>query len=561
MNTLFEYILFFLQILFLSVFISGCGFLLKKAIFKGDNDKSFEENGLYGFILISFISLLTNFFFPLSTLINTIIFIILLLMIIKYDFFKQSKIKLLKYSLLIALLSFILIVHANVNNPDALLYHLPYSKIINENKIIIGIANVHHRFAHISIFQYISSFFNNIFFNEKGLLIPISILTSFFFLYLFRQFNSLFKKEIYRASSYIIFLILIISVYSFSRYSNFGNDAQVHIYYFLLIALIFRYNFDYKNNLFLKKISVIALFTFLLKPFYVFSLIIPFAILLLNKNYKVFFKSLFFVFSLFLSFMWFLKNLLVSGCLIYPIAFTCNKNFLWTAQDIKMENLLGEAMSKDWQNKIDESISLNDYISNFEWVYTWSQNHLIVIFEKIIPVLLFLILNIFFLFLFNFLKNDKIKKANFIQWVLLFSVFIGSLIWFLKFPIYRYGYSYLYSFFIILFYFFIYNKLNLQKFFIIKKYLNILIIISLIGFTFKNVNRINKKIDDPIVPHLFDDINHKNLSEKIFNNDGVFTHFSKIDNSLCGYSPSPCSHKKEMIGVKKLYGYSIYYLK
>ena len=561
MNALFEYTLFFFQILILSIFISGCGLLLKKAIFNGDKNESFEENGLYGFIFISFISIFINFFFPLSTLVNTVVFILLVLIMVKCGFFNQSKIKLIKYALLVSLLSFILIIHANVNNPDALLYHLPYSKIINENKVIIGIANVDHRFAHISIFQYISSFFNNVFFKEKGLLIPISVLTSFFLIYLYKQYNSLFKNKICRANSYAIFLILIISIYSFSRYSNFGNDAQVHIYYFLLITLIFKYNFDYKDNLFLKKISVIALFTLLLKPFYVFSLIIPFVILLLNKNYNIFFRSMFFAFSLLLSIMWFFKNLLVSGCLIYPVEFTCNKKIFWTSQDIEMQGLLGEAMSKDWQNKINETISLRGYISNFEWVYTWTQNHFNVIIEKIIPVLLFLILNIFFLYLFNFFEKKILKKINLLQWLLLFSTFTGCLIWFLKFPIYRYGYSYLYSFLIILFYIFILNKLNLEKLLTIKKYLNILIIISLFGFIFKNLNRINNKINDPIIPHLFDNINHKNLSKRIFNNSGVFTHFIKIDGSLCGYSPSPCSNKNKSINLKKKYGYSLYYIK
>ena len=72
---------------------------------------------------------------------------------------------------------------ANVNTPDALLYHLPFSKIVNEHKIIIGLSNLHSRFGHISIFQYISSFFNNSFFHKNGVLFPISLITSFFLFY------------------------------------------------------------------------------------------------------------------------------------------------------------------------------------------------------------------------------------------------------------------------------------------------------------------------------------------------------------------------------------------
>ena len=39
---------------------------------------------------------------------------------------------------LTSILAFILIAHSNVNNPDALLYHLPFSKILNDYKILIG---------------------------------------------------------------------------------------------------------------------------------------------------------------------------------------------------------------------------------------------------------------------------------------------------------------------------------------------------------------------------------------------------------------------------------------
>ena len=55
MNILFEYIIVFLQIYIVAIFISGCGYLLKKQIFNLDEKFSFENNILWGFILISFI--------------------------------------------------------------------------------------------------------------------------------------------------------------------------------------------------------------------------------------------------------------------------------------------------------------------------------------------------------------------------------------------------------------------------------------------------------------------------------------------------------------------------
>ena len=74
MNILFQYLILFLQIYVVTVFISGCGFLLKKYIFNYDDKYSFENNNLWGFILLSFIALGLNFIIPLNSFNNSFIF-------------------------------------------------------------------------------------------------------------------------------------------------------------------------------------------------------------------------------------------------------------------------------------------------------------------------------------------------------------------------------------------------------------------------------------------------------------------------------------------------------
>ena len=122
-----------------------------------------------------------NFFVPLNLIYNSIIFLIITIVGVKLNFFKNNKKEIIKKSFIVASISFLIIIYSNVNRPDAWLYHLPYSNILNEHKIILGVANIHERFAHISIFQYISSFFYNYLFSYNGLLIPISLVASFFF--------------------------------------------------------------------------------------------------------------------------------------------------------------------------------------------------------------------------------------------------------------------------------------------------------------------------------------------------------------------------------------------
>ena len=48
--------------------------------------------------------------------------------------------------------------YSNEYRPDAGFYHIPYIQILNENKIILGLANIHSRFGHVSIIQYLSGF-------------------------------------------------------------------------------------------------------------------------------------------------------------------------------------------------------------------------------------------------------------------------------------------------------------------------------------------------------------------------------------------------------------------
>ena len=539
-------------------------FYSKKKLFNESDTNHFENNIIWGIILISFTSLIINFLLPLNIIVNSVVFILICGYFFYENFFNQDIKKFFKKSILTTSLAFILIIHSNVNNPDALLYHLPYIKILNDFKILIGSFNIHHRFAHTSIIQYTSSFFNLLFIGKNGVLIPLSILVSSFLIYFLKEFKILFKKNNTRINSLIIFFILVISLYSFNRYSNYGNDAPVHLFYFLIFVYIFKYNLDFKNNVLLKKITLISLFCFFLKPFYIIAGLIPLTFLIFNQNYKNFFQSIFFIFLSFFSITWFLKNFLISSCLIYPLKFTCFNNIIWSnPTEVEKQNLLGEVMSKSWQDRSDMSISMIDYNKNFEWVSTWFDNHFIVIIEKFVPIILFLILFLIFIF---FSKIYSKKKSFFIQnfviYFLLGVNLLGFILWFIKFPIYRYGQSYLFSSVLFTFYICFFNKINIDLLSKYKKLFSLIIIIMFFGIIAKSFNQILKKNNDSIMPYMFDNIIHKNISVKFFNSENVFTHYIKKGGGLCGYSVSPCSEKKDKnIRLKNKFGYKIYYLK
>ena len=99
-----------------------------------------------------------------------------------------------------------------------------------------------------------------------------------------------------------------------NRYSEYGNDYPAHFLFYYIISEILLF-FNNKNNNF-SNLFLISAFIFMNKVSMIFVMILP--ILFLNRidkkqtlNYKNYFTILFILF-------WITKNLLISGCLIYP---------------------------------------------------------------------------------------------------------------------------------------------------------------------------------------------------------------------------------------------------
>ena len=155
-------------IYFLS-FLQGLVFytLLGKILIR-KSDYNFFEITLVGAIFSSFLALFVNFFFALTQNINFLIFLLIFLLSFKKIF--KIDLKEIKLILFISFIAFGITIFDTVNRPDAYLYHLPFTHIINESKIILGLSNLHFRFAHISLMQYLSAFNYSLITNENAIL-------------------------------------------------------------------------------------------------------------------------------------------------------------------------------------------------------------------------------------------------------------------------------------------------------------------------------------------------------------------------------------------------------
>ena len=141
------------------------------------NISSFSSQLIYSFIVISFIALLLNFFIPLSLYVNSFLILFALYFIFKDWNLYFSK-NYLIFLLLTSSIVFLLITNSHTYRPDSGLYHFPYINILNNEKIILGMANLHFRFGHISIIQYLSAISNNIIIALNGMVLPSALIVS-----------------------------------------------------------------------------------------------------------------------------------------------------------------------------------------------------------------------------------------------------------------------------------------------------------------------------------------------------------------------------------------------
>ncbi len=426
---------------------------------------------------------------------------------------------------------------------------------------------MHYRFGHTSIIQYISAIHNNYLFKKEFLNLPLASLVSFFFYFLFKNFLK-FLKENNETKIVSVFFISIFSLYSFNRYSNYGNDAPANIFFLVIIVYLIRIqNYQTLNQKKFFQISILSIFLVTLKPFMTLVLIVPFILFLLSKNKDKIIKNKNFYICFFLLAIWFIKNILISGCAIFPIKKTCVKSLdIYNEKITNIASTEAEAWSKGYPDS-DKNLKFDEYISNFNWTNTWFDNHYKKVEEKLLPLviclLLFFIKNFFQKsFYSEFNLNNLFKNKN-LLFVILFSL-CCCIFWFLKFPVYRFGLSFLSSFLILLFvYLFSSVKKNYSK-----KFYYIVIIFGLIGFYGKNINRIlsNENIVYSNYPwpkiYTMGD-NSKNLEKKFLkiNDDKNNFIFYYSGGQECMYSKPPCSnYRNENLKLKKIYNYIVYYL-
>ncbi len=528
------------------------------------NDKLNNEFSpiIFGYFFIQIITVFLNFFLPLGLIITSLISVIGICLF----FYKNYNIKrLLILFTIISLISTILIFRTNLNN-DFSLYHGPFLSIISDNKIIFGLNNLHFRFGHISAQQYYEVIFANYLFPEIGISVSIAALFSSFIVF---SLYTISKSSNYLNKTFLYLVILYFLLRAY-RFSEFGNDLIPNLIC-IYIIYIYIYLFDNKKKLNETDVQNIILTIIIFCSIIIFSkltlivfILLPIILIIKQKIIFRIFKDLRIVIPIIFVALFLSKNLINTGCFFYPVTDNICIDTKWSSKKINthsnsnIRSLQSEAWSKAWpeRNKIQYKEYSETYIKNFNWLDSWMKKHFYVVLKNISIFVIF----ISFLFVTHvvkgFQKNDLLKQnLKNIKFPVMITA-IGILFWFLKAPIYRYGFAYIIGFFTLLFGVFLFQKKNLYKVKIFKVFL----ILAITFFTLKNIIRINNSENLNIVDLSYKSKKNINYNIKKLNN--IEIRYTK--DGTCYLGTPICTNFPETlkeITIKEIKGYKFILLK
>ena len=545
-----NFISLFLIYSFFFIIILSAGKIANNFIFQFKN-LYIGEHGILGFFFIYSIVLIIHFFIPIT---NLVIFFIYSIFFI-YFLYNLKKIlflsKIGNYKYFFIFLIFLILSVTNNHHDDLYIYQLPIINYMQNYKIIFGFINLNDFIGQGHSFYEIMSFFKVPFFeNRAHFLLPI-IFLNFFIIFLFESL----KIEKDQIVKYFIYFIILLLIIRFNRSKEYGTDLPI-LCLLLYIQINFFYFISSKNLEFFYKAVLASLFSIILKLYGILSLfyLLAFLPILKNNFLDIFGKKRYFTFLISVFLLTLLKNIIVSGCLAYPISKTClNKsNFSWSiGKDIAdSRNEFYNAQVLGWRSYT-KNVNDGKFLTAEQYKNKKISEKIKGLVsdndrDKILTGII--LLSIFILILIlskDKIKIYKIKKPNNI--LILLCLFLPLLIWLLKLPQSRYGYfAYLSCLiFYISFQFFKVGEIN-------KKFTIIIFTLLIAFLVFKNVTRIYYEVKNlkkfqnyPIKNFRVDEYEINFINKKRFN-------IPKNSFMECGNIPMLCLANVNMISNVKI---------
>lgn len=506
-----NFIFFLLSFFLILISVLGYGFLFLR-INKINKNLNFGYLGLFGIFFLIAYSYLSNLFLPHSKFHNLLIIIIGIVIFFFY-IIKNFNINKLNNEILFCSLLFITLFLSLLmikNHDDFSYYHFQYTYYLTQDSFSFGVGQFNHGFRTPSSIFYLNSLFylpivdyylfnfssvlilgfaNIIFLNKIGISLQKIKFT-------FSNNKTLFIKYL------SLFSLVFINIF-FYRISEHGTDRSAQILILILIVELFEFFLKEDFQKF-RLAFIYFLFGIIvsLKAFYFLYLVflIPIFLYVLKKKKKFYLTFKYLFFNRFFLFVFLLICLIIfsyfsnTGCLLYPINFTCFEKLKWAIPSLEVLHMNNwyELWSKAGANPNYRVENPNQYIKGFNWVNNWFDGYFFNKMSDFILGIFSVILFFLIIFLKPNLKPQFFLLNNFIISIYLIIFFI-LIEWFYNHPSLRYG-----GYCVIALLFFIPSsyllssyKINLKKF---SQSVIFLIFLTFVIFLIRNINRLDNEV-------------------------------------------------------------------
>jgi len=496
--------------LFLIFFSSiGYGLFFKKLVFNNNDNSNLFELYLLSIPLLTFIGIFIHFFYKIDFLIIIVVNLLGLLFFIIYSKkinFNNS----LKILFFIKIFLFPFLLGNNLHE-DFYYHHLPYLNLINNYKIIFGLVNFNDVLAN----PYMSWFNYSALFALPPYKFELNFILNYLFFFCFISFLTIeiLNSKFYKVKL-ITFIILAISIVIFSKLKDHGADVPPQIFIILGFINLLKYNYkkESKIHLFYSILFFTTSIIFRINSIFILPFLLYCIFLLIKDNRLIINNLKFTIFIIILSLTFFTKNLINTGCIFYPVNFTCIKTINWSLdQEItsKRMNLL-EASSKGYMfysksintttdkfvwSEAENILNHNDYLkSNVRfWTKYWLMDHDI---NRLLNIPITSSILIFIILIFVKFRLNKKLEINKNENLLIILILLSILFWFFKTPQSRFAGYALFSIFFSLISIKIITRFYYEKFFFNKKILIFFLLIIFSSNFFYNIPNTIKNLDE-----------------------------------------------------------------
>ena len=322
---------------------------------------------------------------------------------------------------------------------DLGLYHLQHIKWDQTYAIVPGLGNLHGRFAFNSNWFLLESLFGNRTLFGKPIF-PINVVMIFAFIVYALEVIAIKGRAFF--SGKVLLLILFFSTFTLYGYANSSsNDIPCDILIWVILSLFLLKIENNTINVWDKyswAMVILSVFAFTIKVSSAIILILPGSLIIFAYPHykKAVIHSVLFS-SIYLS-VWFLRNLMISGTVIYPVSFLQIGAFDWSIP----KNLIAEMAKEIYYWAIEGNLPGNIHVMTFTEKFILWQAHETTFIKSLLFTGVFGSVIFLFYDSISFFKKGNKKNLELISyWVMDTYLVVAFLYWCLSAPDPRFAYG------------------------------------------------------------------------------------------------------------------------